>query len=129
MFGYYSEIRAKYKNCKGFSADVIEKMGYNSALMLSVAHKLRLMDKALTAIGVSQTLVTAPTGAQEPAHFSVQWSYEQTNHILAALQEHGFVSYGTTIETFYYRMTGNCAPTSNKIEWVKKGKKRKKRYK
>lgn len=84
------------------------------------------MDKALTAIGVSQTLVTAPTGAQEPAHFSVQWSYEQTNHILAALQEHGFVSYGTTIETFYYRMTGNCAPTSNKIEWVKKGKKRKK---
>ena len=27
---------------------------------------------------------------------------------------------------FYYRMTGDDMPTSNKIEWVKKGKKRKK---
>mgnify|MGYP000845890732 CR=1 FL=1 len=126
LFGYYSEIRAKYKNCKGFSADVIEKMGYNSALMLSAAYKLRLMDKALTAIGASQTIVTAPTGVQKPAHFSVNKSYVEIQHVLTALQERGFVSYGTTIETFYYRMTGNCAPTSNKIEWVKKGKKRKK---
>ena len=55
LFGYYSETRAKYKNCKGFSADVIEKMGYNSALMLSVAHKLRVMDKALSATQRSQT--------------------------------------------------------------------------
>lgn len=123
LFGYYSEIRAKYKNCKGFSADVIEKMGYNSALMLSTAHKLRLMDEALTAIGASQTTVTAPTGVQKPAHFSVNKSYGEIQQILTALQEQGFVSYNTTIETFYYRMTGNGAPTSNKIEWVRTGKK------
>ena len=123
LFGYYSELRGQYKNIIGFSADVIEKMGYNSALMLSAAHKLRLMDEALTAIGASQTMVTAPTGVQKPAHFSVNKSYGEIQQILTALQEQGFVSYDTTIETFYYRMTGNGAPTSNKIEWVKKGKK------
>lgn len=63
---------------------------------------------------------------EEHAHFSVQWSYEQANRILEALQNEGFISTNTTIDVFYYRMTGNCAPTSNKIEWVKKGKKRKK---
>lgn len=126
LFGYYSELRGQYKNIIGFSADVIEKMGYNSALMLSAAHKLRLMDEALTTIGASQTTVTVPTGVQKPAHFSVNKSYVEIQQILTALQEQGFVSYDTTVETFYYRMTGNGAPTSNKIEWVKKGKRRKK---
>ena len=84
------------------------------------------MDKALTAIGASQTIVIAPTGVQKPAHFSVNKSYGEIQHVLTALQERGFVSYGTTIETFYYRMTGDGMPMSNKIEWVKKGKKRKK---
>lgn len=119
LFGYYSEIRAKYKNCKGFSADVIEKMGYNSALMLSVAHKLRVMDKALSATQRSQT-------QSESEHFSVQWSYEQANRILEALQNEGFISTNTTIEVFYYRMTGRGKASDNKIEWVKRGKRRKK---
>ncbi len=49
LFSYYSELREQYRNTIGFSADLIEKMGYNSGLMFSVAHKLRLMDKALAA--------------------------------------------------------------------------------
>lgn len=126
LLGYYSELRNKYRNTIGFSADVIEKMGYNSALMLSVAHKLRLMDKALTAIGTSQTMATVPTEVQKPAHFSVNKSCEEIQRILTALQKQGFVSTDTTIDTFYYRMTGKCVSTSNKkIEWIKKGKKRK----
>lgn len=59
----------------------------------------------------------------KPIHFSVAKSYEEMQRILTALQQQGFVSTNTTIETFYYRMTGQGAPTSNKIEWVKKGKK------
>ena len=42
---------------------------------------------------------------EEHAHFSVQWSYEQANRILEALQNEGFISTNTTIEVFYYRMT------------------------
>ena len=32
----------------------------------------------------------------------------------------------TTIEVFYYRMTGRGKASDNKIEWVKRGKRRKK---
>ncbi|MDE5708409.1 MAG: hypothetical protein K2I32_03000 [Alistipes sp.] len=59
------------------------------------------------------------------AHFSVKKSYEEIQRILKALQEQGFVSNDTDISTFYYRMTGQGTPMSNKIEWIKKGKKRK----
>lgn len=57
------------------------------------------------------------------SHFSVNKSYEEMQRILTALQQQGFISTDTTIETFYYRMTGQGTPTSNKIEWIKKGKK------
>ena len=63
---------------------------------------------------------------EEHAHFSVQWSYEQANRILEALQNEGFISTNTTIEVFYYRMTGRGKASDNKIEWVKRGKRRKK---
>lgn len=59
----------------------------------------------------------------KPIHFSVSKSYEDMQRILTALQQQGFISTNTTIETFYYRMTGQGTPTSNKIEWIKKGKK------
>lgn len=55
-------------------------------------------------------------------HFSVSKSYEEMQRILTALQQQGFISTNTTIETFYYRMTGQGTPTSNKIEWIKKGR-------
>lgn len=45
--------------------------------------------------------------------------------ILMALQQQGFVSAGTTIATFYFRMTGMGVSTNDKVEWIKKGKKRK----
>lgn len=125
LFYYYSELRDKYRNTICFSADVIEKMGCNSALMLSAAHKLRLMDKALTAIGASQTMVTAPAEVQKTAHFSINKPYAEIQQILTALQQQGYISADTAIETFYYRMTGNGMPTNDKIKWVKKGKKRK----
>lgn len=43
--------------------------------------------------------------------------------ILTALQQQGFVSNDTDVSTFYYRMTGQGTPMSNKIGWIKKGKK------
>ena len=63
---------------------------------------------------------------EEHAHFSVQWSYEQANRILEALQNVGFISTNTTIEVIYYWMTGRGKASDNKIEWVKRGKRRKK---
>ena len=56
-------------------------------------------------------------------HFSVDKSYEEMQRILTALQQGGFVSMDTTIDTFYYRMTGKGTPTNDKIGWIKKGKK------
>jgi hypothetical protein len=58
-------------------------------------------------------------------HFSVNKSYDEMQRILTALQQQGFVSNDTDVSTFYYRMTGQGTPTSNKIEWIKKGKKQK----
>lgn len=58
-------------------------------------------------------------------HFSVNKPYKEMQRILTALQHQGFVSEETTIATFYYRMTGNGAPTTDKVEWIKKGKRRK----
>lgn len=63
--------------------------------------------------------------AAQTAHFSVDKSYEEMRRVLTALQQQGFISAGTTIETFYYRMTGMGVPTNGKVEWIKKGKKRK----
>ncbi len=65
------------------------------------------------------------TPISKGVHFSVDKSYEEIQRILIALQQQGFVSADTTIDTFYFRMTGKSTPTSNKIEWIKKGKKRK----
>lgn len=65
------------------------------------------------------------TSISKVAHFSVKKSYEKIQRILTALQKQGFVSTDTSIDTFYYRMTGKGASTSNKIEWIKRGKKRK----
>ncbi len=65
------------------------------------------------------------TSISKVAHFSVKKSYEKIQRILTALQKQGFVSTDTTIDTFYYRMTGEGIPTRNKIEWIKRGKKRK----
>lgn len=64
-----------------------------------------------------------PRSNEYSTHFSVQWSYEQAGRILKTLQDEGFISTNTTIDAFYYRMTGNGMPTSDKIEWIKKGKK------
>lgn len=118
LFVYYSELRAKYKNTIGFSADVIEKMGHNSALMLSAAHKLRLMDKYPTAIEIQRQ--TPPV--TKVIHFSAGWSYEQSRRILEALQKGGFISSATTVEAFYYRMTGNGPAVSDRLNWIRKAK-------
>lgn len=60
----------------------------------------------------------------KPIHFSVSKSYEDIQRILTALQQQEFVSTKTTIDTFYYRMTGNGAPTQERIIWVKKSSNR-----
>lgn len=67
--------------------------------------------------------VTLPVPDTE-GHFSVNMSYKELQRILTALQQQGFVSEGTTIDTFYYRMTGNGAPTQERIIWVKKSSNR-----
>ena len=59
------------------------------------------------------------------SHFSVSKSYEEMRRVLTALQRQGFVSNDVDVSTFYYRMTGQGTPTSNKIKWIKKGKKQK----
>lgn len=55
-------------------------------------------------------------------HFSVDKSYEEMWRVLIALRQQGFVSADTTIETFYYRMTGAGRPVQGRICWVKKAK-------
>ena len=72
---------------------------------------------------VDANVQTAPNA--QNAHFSVNKSYDEMQRILTALQQQGFISSDTTIETFYYRMTGQGGPTDDKIKWIKKGKKRK----
>nr|WP_290016439.1 hypothetical protein [uncultured Alistipes sp.] len=75
---------------------------------------------------VSGGLIKADrTPISKVAHFFVKKSYEEIQRILIALQQQGFVSADTTIDTFYFRMTGEGMPMRNKIEWIKKGKKRK----
>ena len=59
------------------------------------------------------------------SHFKVDISYSQAQSILTKLQKNGYISNKTTAETFYYRMTGVGKSTSEKIEWIKKGKRRK----
>lgn len=66
---------------------------------------------------------TAPNA--QNTHFSVNKSYDEMQRILMALQQQGFVSADTTIATFYFRMTGMGVSTNDKVEWIKKGKKRK----
>ncbi|WP_297415610.1 hypothetical protein [uncultured Alistipes sp.] len=61
--------------------------------------------------------------AAQNIHFSVNKSYDEMQRILTALQQQGFVSNDTDVSTFYYRMTGQGTPISNKIGWIKKGKK------
>lgn len=61
--------------------------------------------------------------AAQNIHFSVNKSYDEMQRILTALQQQGFVSNDTDVSTFYYRMTGQGTPMSNKIGWIKKGKK------
>lgn len=63
-----------------------------------------------------------PESISDNSHFSVNKSYEEMQRILTALQQQRFISTNTTIETFYYRMTGNGAPVNGKIEWIKKGR-------
>ena len=72
---------------------------------------------------VDANVQTAPNA--QNAHFSVNKSYDEMQRILMALQQQGFVSAGTTIATFYFRMTGMGVSTNDKVEWIKKGKKRK----
>lgn len=55
-------------------------------------------------------------------HFSARWSYEQANRILKALQNEGFISTNTTIDVFYYRMTGNGRANRGRICWVRTAK-------
>ena len=74
--------------------------------------------------GSDDANVQMATNAQN-THFSVNKSYDEMQRILTALQQQGFISSDTTIETFYYRMTGQGGPTDDKIKWIKKGKKRK----
>lgn len=72
---------------------------------------------------VDANVQTAPNA--QNAHFSVNKSYDEMQRILMALQQQGFVSADTTIATFYFRMTGMGVSTNDKVEWIKKGKKRK----
>lgn len=69
--------------------------------------------------------LTLSVPADTEGHFSVNKPYKEMQRILTALQQQGFVSAETTIGTFYYRMTGQGTPNNDKIEWIKKGKKRK----
>lgn len=69
--------------------------------------------------------LTLSVPADTGGHFSVNKPYKEMQRILTALQQQGFVSAETTIDTFYYRLTGNGIPTTDKVEWIKKGKKRK----
>lgn len=70
----------------------------------------------------SQRVETESNDVTNNSHFSVNKSYKEMLRVLTALQKQEFVSSDTTIETFYYRMTGNGEPVQGHICWVKKAK-------
>lgn len=87
-------------------------------------------EKYITQLKAERNVLRVSTGADRESvsnnsHFSVNRSYNEIQRILEALQQQGFVSTDTTVETFYYRMTGKGVSTPDKIEWIKKGKRRK----
>ncbi len=89
-----------------------------------IAEMYAKIESLIPSNGSYNANVQAAPDAQS-AHFSVNKSYDEMQRILTALQQQGFVSNDTDVSTFYYRMTGQGTPTSNKIEWIKKGKKQK----
>ena len=89
-----------------------------------IAEMYAKIESLIPSNGSYNANVQAAPAAQN-IHFSVNKSYDEMQRILTALQQQGFVSNDTDVSTFYYRMTGQGTPTSNKIEWIKKGKKQK----
>ncbi len=87
-------------------------------------------EKYIMQLKAERNVLRVSTGADRESvsnnsYFSVNRSYPEIQRILSALQQQGFVSTDTTVETFYYRMTGKGVSTPDKIEWIKKGKRRK----
>ncbi|WP_303321883.1 hypothetical protein [uncultured Alistipes sp.] len=87
-----------------------------------IAEMYAKIESLIPSNGSYNANVQAAPDAQS-AHFSVNKSYDEMQRILTALQQQGFVSNDTDVSTFYYRMTGQGTPMSNKIGWIKKGKK------
>lgn len=73
----------------------------------------------------SQRFEAESNAVTDNSHFAISKPYKEVQRILTALQQQEFVSSDTTIETFYYRMTGMGMPTNDKVEWIKKGKRQK----
>ena len=125
IFNLYSEWRNKYRNRVGFSAALLKEMGYYSGLMFAAAEQLQALDKQqnLSAIispkytSTTQQVEAIPT--QQPAHFDAKMTYQQAQSLLSALQQNGYIDTSTTADTFYYRMTGNGRPVTDKIVWIK----------
>ncbi len=63
--------------------------------------------------------------SQQPLHLNINISYSKAQSIMQQLQQGGFIDSATTVDVFYYRLTGNGTSSSEQIKWIKKGKRRK----
>lgn len=114
--------RLKYYHCS--LEKLLNQMDVTSADLPEYVDTVRrYINDAIKIMGVEE--VVSSVYEREIPHLDTKWSPEQSNRILAGLQEKGFVSKETTGNTFYYRMTGNGVPTTDKVKWIKMGKRRK----
>lgn len=132
QFHLLSEHREDFRNLFAVSLDLDKhKVSFEKYIMQLKAEQNvlnRSPESTFNLISNSRrsddaNVQTAPNA--QNIHFSINKSYEEMQRILTALQQQGFISVDTTIETFYFRMTGMGVSTNDKVEWIKKGKKRK----
>ncbi len=109
-----------------------EYLKFRLTAIVSGVHVVwQILQKMFQECRVAGILPPISVSQQQPyietnnAHFKVDLSYSQAQCLLSALQQNGYISTKTTADTFYYRMTGAGKNTTEKIVWIKTGKRRK----
>lgn len=100
---------------------VIDRVNTIADWIVEMYDRIDSIAFAISSDNISE-IKQAPVPTSTYSHFSVSRSYEEMQRILTGLQQQGFVSTDTTVDTFYYRMTGNGKPIQGRIIWTKKGR-------